>query len=84
MSKAERSEERGDLLEKWKHRLSAVFLEMGLDFQEFWRRWEEYDHEHPRESRVDLKLMHEMVTMMMYKACFDSRLESLDALADAE
>ena len=70
--------------EKWKHRLSAVFLEMGLDFQEFWRRWENFDHEHPREGCHDFKLMTEMVTMAMYKGCFDSRIESLDVLEDED
>jgi hypothetical protein len=82
--KGKRSAERDEVLEKLRYRFSELFLEVGLDFQQFWRRWEAYDRDHPQESRRDFKLMTETVMLAMYKGCHDSRPESLEALTEPE
>ena len=84
MSKSERLERRSQLLEKWRARFSGIFLEMALDCHQFWREWEAYDRENPRESCRDYKLLSEILTQELYRACFNTRLDSLEALAETE
>lgn len=82
INKMTRSEERDALIEKWQQRLHPVFLDLGLDVCEFWQRWDSGSRKDVQESGRDVKALGEMVILTMHKAAFDTRLDSLEALAD--
>jgi hypothetical protein len=82
MCQTRRSEEQKLLLENWERRLYPLFLEMGLEFREFWSRGEKDGAEDPRGAIRDFRFITEMVTRAMYRGCFDARSETLESLSD--